>query len=136
MFSGHLAHTNLSHNTRISRRVIGSAGENASTISYFQSHDFFQTKSLPVFDKRGKLNSKWLPRVPAGTTLRLLFHLKTRKLVSISKKIALCDGVDPYVMKKREFLTNFALLPNLECHDLSNYVRKRFIVNFGDVNHD
>lgn len=35
-------------------------------------------------------------------------------------KLALCDGIDPYCMKKGEFSTDFIDLPNLQFPDISN----------------
>ena len=37
-------------------------------------------------------------------------------------KISLCDGIDPYMMKSKEFSQDFNDLPAIEFPDISNYL--------------
>ena len=63
---------------------------------------------------------------PTATTKNLLseyfLSLQPKAKSRYQEKLSLCDGLDPYSLKKSDFLTDHNNFPNLQFPDISNYL--------------
>ncbi|XP_046864314.1 uncharacterized protein LOC124458317 [Xenia sp. Carnegie-2017] len=63
---------------------------------------------------------------PTATTQNLLseyfLSLQPKAKSRYQEKLSLCDGLDPYSLKKSDFLTDHNNFPNLQFPDISNYL--------------
>ena len=94
-------------------------------ILYFQSRDLLPDNSLPVstwWANKTKMAAKsntWVSDAPLS---KYFYTLEANVQSRYRERISMCDGVDPYCLRKSEFSTDFKDLPCVQFPDISNYL--------------